>query len=306
MRWKIQIDGDKQYLEELNYLLSFLNFDPKICKEGEEYFLEGSIFENPRDANEISDIAKTLLTFMFHMLHFKTGRNVEAPRIKNIIETVVVEEGVRIRTYDPEVEGYSEKLITKDGKEHYTLNIQDMLHKQTAQSPNLYTSEDLTDFRKFDTLEKLSCLIENNKNNKELLKKLSKYLSSNLESLLKFVTTSNSLEDEKRKSALVSFLSDFDSLNSETNIETLKWVILYKVFEALGGKNNWKDRCDKDTLDKFTCTAQLRRHSENKKEYKNCENKINELGEIPLSEAEEFISTLISKYIDEKVKGGEP
>jgi hypothetical protein len=306
MRWKIQIEGDKKYLEDLAFVLSTLNIEPKIYTEGEEYYLEGSIFESSSDAKEILEIAKTILTLMFHLPHFKTERRAELPRIKNIIETVVVEEGVRIRTYDPEVEGYSEKLITKDGKEHCTLKINKMTHQTSVQSPNLYASEDLTDFRKFDTLEKLSWLIENNKNNKELLKKLSKYLSSNLESLLKFSTSSNQPEIEKSKGEIVSFLSDLELLNSETNIETLKWVILYKVFEALGGKNNWKDRCDKDTLDKFTCTAQLRRHSENKKEYKNCENKINELGEMPLSEAEEFISTLISKYIDEKVKGGEP
>ena len=305
MRWKIQIEGDKKYLDDLSNIFSALNFDPKIYKDGEDYYLEGSIFESSGDAKEISEITETILTLMFHLPHFKTERRAELPRTKNIIETVVVEEGVRIRTYDPEVEGYSEKLITKDGKEHCTLKINNMTHQTSVQSPNLYTSEDLTDFAKFTTLEKLNWLIENNKDNKELLEDLSKYLTSYLENLLKFSTSSNQPEIEKSKGEIVSFLSDLELLNTETNIETLKWVVLYKIYESI-----WKGLDDKEVRPKqwvgedkikwLKCTANLHRHAE----FENCKDLISSLGEMPLSEAEELISTLLSKYIEEKVKGG--
>ncbi len=306
-KWKIQIEGDKKYFEDLGDLFSTLNFDPKIYKDGEKYYLEGSIFENTNDAKEISEIAKNFLTFMFHLPHFKTERNIESPRIKNIIETVITEEGTRIRTYDPEGEGYSEELITKDGKKNYTLHVNNITMKTSVQSVNLYTSKDLRDFGKFTTIERLNWLIENNKDNKELLKELSEYLSSYLENLLKFSTSLNLPEDEKRKGKILSFFSNLELLNSKSSIETLKWVFSYKIYEAIWKGFEEKEEKPKqwvgeDKIKRFKCTADLYRHAESE----NCKNLISNLGEMPLSEAEQVISQLLSKYIEEKVKGGEP
>jgi hypothetical protein len=306
MRWKIQIEGDKKYLEDLAFVLSTLNIEPKIYTEGEEYYLEGSIFESSSDAKEISEIATTFLALIFHLPHFKTERSVEAPRIKNIIETVATEEGLRIRTYDPEGEGYSEELITKDGKTISTLKIHDLLQGQPIEEVKLYNPRE-KDFSQFRTIGQIINLIQDNKDNEELIKNLSEYLISYLENLLKFSTSLNLPEDEKRRGKIISFLSDFELLNSESSIETLKWVFLYKIYEVI-----WKGLDDKeerpkqwvgeDKIKRFKCTADLYRHAESE----NCKELISNLGEIPLTEAEELISTLLSKYIEEKVKGGEP
>jgi len=40
MNWKVKIDGDKQYLDDLNRVTKALDLDTKILKEGEEYLLK--------------------------------------------------------------------------------------------------------------------------------------------------------------------------------------------------------------------------------------------------------------------------
>jgi hypothetical protein len=307
MKWKIQINGDNKYLEDLSALFHTLNFDPKISKEGENYYLEGDIFASTNSAKEISETANSFLTLLFHLPHFKTDRGINSPRIKNIIETLTTEEGKRVRTYDPDGESYSEELTTKDGKKNYTLHVNNITMKTSVQSVNLYSPESLKDFEQFRTIEMVNSLIENIKDNKELLEKLSEYLFSYLENLLKFSTSLNLPEDEKRKSKILSFLSNLELLNSESSIETLKWVFSYKIYEAIWKGFEEKEEKPKqwvgeDKIKRFKCTADLHRHAESE----NCKNLISNLGEMPLSEAKELISTLLSKYIEEKVKGGEP
>jgi hypothetical protein len=301
MRWKIQIEGDKKYLEDLCNVFNTLNFDPKIYKDGKNYYLEGSIFEKSSDVKEISEKAKTFITLLTYVPNFKSRVISEAVIVKNIIETIEVTEGYKIITYSPDGEISSEDLITKDGKKY--INLYDHINGKTSIQANLTVLGRQNDFTKLKTIEEILILMEQYKDNEEYLKKLSKYLSSLLNKILKFSVFSNEPELEKTNVEIVSLLSDLELINKDTNIETLKWVILYKIFEAIGGKSKWSNLVGKDTLDKFSCTAQLKRHSQRDKANKECEEKIKKLGEMPLSEAEDLISTLLLKYIEEKTKG---
>lgn len=311
MNWKIQIEGDKKHLEDVSNLFSILNFDPRIYKDGENYYLEGSIFENTNGAKEISEIANNFLTLMFNLPHFKTKRNIEPPRIKNIIETIITEEGTRIRTYDPEGEGYSEELIKKDGKKNYTLQIQNLVHMTNIAKVDIYSPAEKDFSRHFRTIEEVNNFFQNDTNNGELLKNLSEYLKPYLENLLKLSSTTNNQEDKQRKEKIVLFLSNLEVINSESSVETLKWFFLYKIYETIRdgvtkGKEKLEKWVGKNSVEKFTCTANLHRHGENKKS-ENDKECINKYGEMSLSEAEELIiSTLLLKYIEEKVKGGAP
>ena len=305
MKWKIKLSGDKKYLGDLKNILDMLNFNLKIYKEEENYYLEGSIFENINDEKEILEITKNFLIYIFNLPHFKSKRNIEAPRVKNIIETVVTEEGVRIRTYDLEEGGYSEDLITKDGKTNHILNVHNLSVKQTIEEVNIYNPRKI-DCNQFKTIEQISILIQDNKYNEELINNfLSECLIPSLENLLKFSVTSNESEGEKRKGKIQSFLSDLELLNTETNFETLKWIILYKIYELIENglkdinieleKINW---INKNKMKIFKCTAKIYRHAEPG----DCKDLINKSGKMELSDAEEVISTLLSKYIEYKVK----
>ena len=295
MRWKVQIVGDEKYLEDLQSVLDILNLDLKIYKEEKKYFIETLISKNLNNAKEISDIAKTYLTFLFHLPYFKSERKFEAPRVENIIGVELFEDKKVIKTYDQEGDLSIENTIWNDGRKDCNIHPQTVEAKLSALPSKIFTSND--NFEQFTTLEDICKFIQNKPDNKELLKKLAIELNSILENLLKFSITSNEPEDEKKKGKILSFLSDLELLNSEVNFETLKWVILYKIFETMGGKHKLKKWCDNDTLDKFTCTAELLRHAEDKK----CEEKVKILGKMELSEAEELIPKLFSNYIEEKV-----
>jgi len=77
MRWKIQIEGDKKYFEDLCNVFNTLNFDPKIYKDDENYYLEGSIFEKSSDEKEISAITTTFLDLVPVIFNFKIERVIE-------------------------------------------------------------------------------------------------------------------------------------------------------------------------------------------------------------------------------------
>ena len=130
MRWKIQIEGDKKYLEDLCNVLNTLNFDPKIYKDGKNYYLEGSIFEKSSDVKEISEKAKTFITLLTYVPNFKSRVISEAVIVKNIIETIEVTEGYKIITYSPDGEISSKDLITKDGKKTLIFMIILMVKQQ--------------------------------------------------------------------------------------------------------------------------------------------------------------------------------
>ncbi|MCX8095769.1 MAG: hypothetical protein N3D74_06250 [Caldisericia bacterium] len=71
IKWKIYIDGDKNYIEDLIFVLKNLNFNEIIYKEGEEYLLDSKIFKEIDDAKKLSEKVKTFLTFLSNTFIFK-------------------------------------------------------------------------------------------------------------------------------------------------------------------------------------------------------------------------------------------
>lgn len=291
MKWKVQIIGDEKYLEDLKNILDILNFDLKIYKNEENYYFEGSIFENINDEKEISDIAKTFLIYIFNLPHFKTEKNIEAPGIKNIIETIVTEEGVKIRTYDLEEGGYSEDLTTKDGKIISTINVHNLSQKQTIEEINIYNPQKM-DYSQLKTIEQINSYIQDNKNNEGLIN----YLSEYLEKLLIF------LKNFSRENINVEILEVLSNL--ETKINTTTWFNLYKIYELIekvvGGEKELKAKnwVSPAQIKSFISTSNyFYRHSILKVFNKSPTNR-----KMGLKEAREIISTLLSKYIEEKIK----
>jgi len=293
MKWKVEITGDERYLEELRSVLDILNLDPKIYKEEEKYFFETSILKDLDNAKEIAYMAKTYLTFLFHFPHFKSQREIEAPRVEGVIAIERFEDRIVIKTYDQEGDLSTEDTIWNDGRRDCIIHPQPVGIEASASPSIIFTTND--NFEQFVTLENMYTFVQNNMGNKELLEKLATELNSALTSISKFSVHSNETDREERKAAISSFLSDFELLNSKTSIETLKWVILYKIFETMGGKHKLSKWCDVTILDQFACTANLFRHARDK----NCEDKIKELGIMELSNAEVLVTKLLALYIKE-------
>jgi hypothetical protein len=94
-------------------------------------------------------------------------------------------------------------------------------------------------------------------------------------------------------------------------LELAKWTALRKIYGAI--RDDLKidfieNYLGKQLADDFYFTASnYHIHTKTEKENKNKKKKSNEPSRImPLSEAEEFISTLLSKYIEEKARNNKP
>jgi hypothetical protein len=305
MRWKIQIEGDKKYLENLSNIFSALNFDPKIDKAGENYYLEGSIFEKLRDEKDVSATATTFLALVPVVLNFKTERAIEKLKVVGIS----YEEEDFKYVFDPKT-----NLSHKETIGDIVLKPQDMVHSSRLISDSATGSESIQ-ITQYDnkgeiigglnTIEEIDNYIKTNSNS-ESLENIAKYLKPSLEKLFGF---SSKFPNETPTKDIVKA-----ELEYGTNIELAKWVTLRKIYETIkddkyfentkftNGINFIYDAIGKESAGNFYRTASNKQvHSETttaKREYKQPNH------EMPLSEAEELISTLLSKYIEEKVKGG--
>jgi hypothetical protein len=305
MRWKIQIEGDEKYLDDLSNIFRTLNFDPKIYKDSKDYYLEGSIFEKLRDAKEVSATATTFLALVPVVFNFKTERAIEPLKVVGFS----YEEGDFKYGFDPKA-----NLLYKAPIGDVVLKPQDMVHSSRLISDSATGSESIQ-ITQYDnkgeiigglnTIEEINNYIKTNSNS-ESLENIAKYLKPSLEKLFGF---SSKFPNETPTKDIVKA-----ELEYRTNIELAKWATLRKIYETIrddkyfantkftNGINFIYDAIGKESAGNFYRTASNKQvHSETtviKMKYKEPTH------EMPLSEAEELISILLSKYIEEKVKGG--
>ncbi len=296
--WKIYINGDKNYIEDLILTFNKLNLEPLelfIYKENEDYLLDSKRFDNIDDAKKLSEKAKTFLTTISTISPFKRLRDLEPLKIEKFIKTS--EDKKLEEVYDPEGNLIRETEITKDGKKStftYTGSIKINL---SIHSPTVVTTKNGRIIFSLNTIEAIKSQIINSKDDNENLNKLSEYLNSILEKLLVFTT--NFSEDEKIKK-IIEILNNPETTKSDS--ETLRWVNLYKIYEIIekdmGSESKLKNKkwVDVKDIDNFKKTANNHRHSI----YKIFNNPPKQ--RMNLYKGEEFISILLSKYIEEKIK----
>jgi hypothetical protein len=306
MRWKIQIEGDEKYLEDLSNIFSALNFDPKIDKAGENYYLEGSIFESSGDAKEVLSKAKTLLT-LISTTNFKPERNGETSKISRIL----YEDKNKKEEFDPDGNFISKQKISL-GVINYEYKgsgkIKFSGRANTLATSNLVDSavgNESIRILKYDdkgkiiggltTIEEINNYIKDNQNNSDAMQKLKDYLKPPFENIVKY---SENFSGERSAKEMLTILTNLSS-----DLTTLKWIFLYRIYEIIekkvGGKKKLKSKnwITPNQVDLFAWVANYY--------YRHSIFRVFKKGEppprtMPLSEAEGLISTLLSKYIESK------
>lgn len=289
-KWKVQIDGDKKYIDDLLLVFETLNFEPSIYKEGEDVYLESKVFDNIVDAKEISSKVKTLLTLLPVVPNFRTERTIESLKIVKIFH----EDGGTKEVYDAE----GNFLCKSDSKETI-LQIDPMKHSSHIGSVDLIQiSEDGKFLGGLTTIESIKNYIENNRSNSDAMQKLKDYLKPLFENIVKY---SENCSQEGAAEEMLTILTNFSS-----DLTTLKWIFLYRIYEIIekevDGKSKLKSKnwIEPNQVELFAAVANYYyRHSKFRvfKKDKPPSRKMS------LSEAEELISTLLLKYIEEKVNG---
>jgi hypothetical protein len=311
MRWKIQIEGDKKYLGDLSNIFNVLNFEPKIYKDAGNYYLESSIFESLGDAKEVSSKAKTLLT-LISTTNFKPERNGETLKILKIL----YEDENKKEEFDPDGNLISRLIKPKEGElpkyEYFSRGkIKFSGRANTLATSNLVDSavgNESIRILKYDdkgkiiggltTIEEINNYIKDNQNNSDAIQKLKDYLKPPFENIVKY---SENFSGERSAKEILTILTNLSS-----DLTTLKWIFLYRIYEIIekkvGGKKKLKSKnwIAPNQVDLFAWVANYH--------YRHSKHRVFKQGEpppriMPLSEAEDLISTLLSKYIEEKARG---
>ena len=319
MKWKIKLSGDKKYLEDLSSVLKALNFvDPRIRKDSEEFFLEGTIFESSADAKEVSEKAKTFLTLASVVPHFKTQRAIEMPRIAGIIETL--SEANKKNIYDSEGNLTIQEITQDNGsvQRNVIIRVNSVEIKLSVPKVTVTTSGD--EIPNFESLDEIKTYIDQNANDPVKMNKVKQCVCSKLASLETFVSNFSSdskiVEIRELKTVIDAIVSLKSKISGQpevrTGLEVSEWASLYRIYEIIaydvgGAKSDNKNKeilkaknwVEPTQIEDFSKTSNYYyRHSAkrllNPKHFP--ERKMS------LSDAEEVISTLLSKYIEYKVK----
>jgi len=315
MRWKIQIEGDKKYLEDLCNVFIALNFDPKIYKDGENYYLEGSIFESLEDAKEVSSKAKTLLALIL-TTNFKPERIREPFKISKIFYedknkrvefdqygNLISEQKILLGVINDEYNGSGKIKFSGRANTLATYNLVDSAIGNESIRILKYDNKGKI-IGGLTTIEEINYYIKAN-NNSESLENIAEYLKPLLEQIVSF---SSKFSNETPTKDIVRAGSEYGA-----TIELANWVSLRKIYETIrddkffentkfkDGINFIYDVIGKESADNFYYTASKKHIHSETTVIKNKDEKP--IREIPLSEAEDLISTLIFKYIEEKTKG---
>ena len=292
MAWKVKIEGDKQYIDDLRFVFENLHFGIKIHKEEEEYSLEGTIFDNAKEATEVSKQTKTFLTLIQTALHFKSKRAIESVKVVEIYK-ILSDDGKEMEIYDADGKFKFKKSSKNDNSNDAISHINDVTIPQSISNEELIVYNGKTIKSGLDFIESIKEQIQKAKSESEI-KEVENYLTPFLENITDY---SKKFADETTTKDIITAHSEY-----ETNLELSKWAAMRNIYESirnsLGGKEKIYEMLGEDNADNFyntTCYYHL--HPENKDPNKYDKPKR----EISLAEAEEIISTLISKYIEEKV-----
>jgi len=298
MNWKIKLSGDKKYLEDLASVLETLNFvDPRIRKEkereSEEFFLEGTIFESSADAKEVSEKAKTFLTLVSVVPHFKTQRVIETPKIAGIIETL--SEANKKNIYENIYDSEGNYKFTKDD-DGITLDVDDVTHCTHIGNVDLTVFGDGKILAGLNTIESVRDFLSERSSN---IEQVAEYLKSFFENIVSY---SNNFSSQTTTTDIVNTESKYGE-----DFELAKWSAMRNIFESisndLGGRKEIYKMIGEDFAENFYRTAcYYYTHPKNKPKNKDSNKNRPPKRKMPLSEAEEVISTLVSKYIGRKVK----
>lgn len=295
-KWKIQIDGDKRYIEDLVWVIEKLKIKPSIYKEGENFYLESKIFDNIEDTKVLSGKAKTLLALMPMLPHSKSDRYIEPLKILKIIE--ISEGGKEEKIYDSNGIFIRSKRTSKDGKATSYSYVSSGVIKTALKTSYLLASNNGTITGGLTTIESVKDYLLKIKNDNNSLNKTARYLKPFFDNLVKY---SNDFAEDKMTKEISTILSNS---TAGVKIETLKWVNLYKIYEliekSIGGERELKARnwVNEGQIDSFKCTSNYyNRHSV----FKVFRPKPKER-KMKLFEAQEIVSTLLSKHIEEKTK----
>jgi hypothetical protein len=229
------------------------------------------------------------------VFHFKSERAIELLKVLKISYKDEKEE----RVYDSEGNPESSVEISEDGKRSIRMYVGSGTFKITGNAVYLATSKDRQILGGLTTIESIIRHLLKAKNDSESLKNVAEYLKPFLENLTNF---SFKFPDETPTKDIVEAEFKYGK-----DFELAKWTALRKIYEAIRedlGLDFIKNYLGAQLADDFyytTCYYYIHTETGNiKEEYEKPSRKM------PLSEAEELISKLLSKYIEEKVKGGEP
>jgi len=326
MKWKIKLSGDKKYLDDLASVLETLNFvDPRIRKEkegeSEEFFLEGTIFENINDAKEVVQKAKTFLTLMSMFLCFKTQRVIETQKIAEI-ECLCEDNKKNI--YDSEGNLTIQEITQENGsvQRNVIIRVNSVEIKLSVPKVTVTTSGD--EIPNFESLDEIKTYIDQNANDPVKMNKVKQCVCSKLASLETFVSNFSSdskiVEIRELKTVIDAIVSLKSKISGQpevgTGLEIAEWASLYRIYEIIaydvGGAG--KDHDNEETLKtkNWVEPTQIEDFSKTSNYYyRHSAKRLLNPKHFPerkmsLSEAEEVISTLLSKYIEFKVKNNIP
>lgn len=306
MNWKIELNGNKNYLENLSFISEKLNINPKVYKEKEGYFLEGSIFETSNNVKEILEKAKLYLTIISSASVFKSSDTLDLTKVENI--TWVSEDNKFRKIYDKDGNLYLEEKINDDGSVQrvYHLNAKSSEFKFTFSKAQVLIGNELPNF---ESLNETKYYMEENANDSVKLEKIKKIIFSKVDSIKYFVENFYSDFKVKEINELITTINAVKNLMTRIKnqpevikgLEIAEWASLYRIYEIVEKdiKDKAKEWLKGEQWETFCRNADYyHRHSA-----KRLFNLVQPPKRImPLSEAEELISTLLSKYIEEKSK----
>jgi len=291
-KWKILIDGDKKYIDDLIEGFKKLKREDIIFKENENFFFNANLFQESASVKEIIEKTNTFLTIIKSVPPLNLRKDYRVIKIVNVEERS--DDASTVKTYDGE--GNLREITHANGKREIYLKIDDIIHPQRIDSVNLNGKICL---RNYD----LEIIRKQKLNENEI-----NYLKKQIEEYIKL---SKTYFGDKEIKEIVNIESKFG-----TDLELSKWTALRKIYQIIqdgvNGIKKLKEKIDPQLLDDFYYTAcyyymhpETKNETENEKEKKKKKYKKPDR-KIPLSEAEELIPVLLSIYIEEKIKGGEP
>jgi len=310
MKWKIKINGNKNYLEDLTSISEKFNVDPKIYKEREEYFLEGSIFEDSDDAKEVLEKTRLYLTVMSNASILKPDETLELMKVENL--SWASEDNKTRKIYDQEGDLNTEEIIKEDGsiQRNVTLKIEPVVHKTKILKVIISAGKEIPNF---DSLGEIKAYIERIENDSTKMNEVKQLVNSKLEPLRHFVGNFYSDLRIKEINELKTVIDAIVNLKSKmknqseniTGLEIAEWACLYRIYEIIEKDIESKNKECLETKqwlkgkqwETFQRNADYYHRHSAKRLFKLV---LPPKRVMPISEAKELISTLLLKYIEEK------